>query len=335
MTIRRLLISTAALALAAHADCSLAACQLGRIAELPVTMSGMKPLVPAKINSADTQFVVDSGSFYSSITPASAAEFKLHLTAAPFGMRLVGIGGSTGVSVATVDVFTLAGARMRDVQFLVGGGEAVGGAAGLLGQNILRLADTEYDLANGAVRFWRPKGCGNDNLAYWVGSEPYSVIDIDRTTIGSPHIIGNASLDGHRIRVLFDTGSASSLLTLQAAERAGFDTKGADVQARELVRGIGTQAEKGWIGTFSTFEIGGAQIRNARLHIVDTQIRDVDMLLGVDFFLSHRIYVATSQDKLYFTYNGGPVFNFTAPPPHQASAAAPPPASGPQAQQSP
>ena len=33
------------------------------------------------------------------------------------------------------------------------------------------------------------------------------------------------------------------------------------------------------------------------------------MLIGADFFLSHRIYVASSQRKLYFTYNGGPVFN--------------------------
>jgi tetratricopeptide (TPR) repeat protein len=35
------------------------------------------------------------------------------------------------------------------------------------------------------------------------------------------------------------------------------------------------------------------------------------MLIGPDFFLSHRIYVANSQQKLYFTYNGGPVFNLT------------------------
>ena len=27
----------------------------------------------------------------------------------------------------------------------------------------------------------------------------------------------------------------------------------------------------------------------------------VDMLIGPDFFLSHRIYVASSQHKLYFT----------------------------------
>jgi hypothetical protein len=32
-----------------------------------------------------------------------------------------------------------------------------------------------------------------------------------------------------------------------------------------------------------------------------------DMIIGADFFLSHRIYVASSQHKLYFTYNGAGV----------------------------
>jgi hypothetical protein len=33
------------------------------------------------------------------------------------------------------------------------------------------------------------------------------------------------------------------------------------------------------------------------------------MLLGADFFLSHRIFVSNEQHKVYFTYNGGPVFS--------------------------
>jgi tetratricopeptide (TPR) repeat protein len=45
------------------------------------------------------------------------------------------------------------------------------------------------------------------------------------------------------------------------------------------------------------------------------------MLLGSDFFLSHHVYVANSQRKLYFTYNGGPVFNLTAAPPEIPSPA--------------
>ncbi len=300
-----------------------AACKLARIIELPVTMVGMKALVPAKINGDDVEFVVDSGAFYSMITPASAAEFKLHLGPAPYNLRITGIGGSSQVSVTTVHVFTLANQPLHDVEFLVGGGEVGEGTAGTLGQNVLRYADTEYDFANGAVRIWRPEGCRKSTLAYWATSEPYSVIDIKWTSAGAPHTIGTAYLNGQKIRVMFDTGAAQSMLTLRAAERAGFNPGKDDARSTGVVRGIGFDVSRGWVNTFASFKIGNEEIRNAQLHIADIQILDVDMLLGADFFLSHRVYVATSQEKLYFTYNGGPIFNLSAPP-RQASAAPPP-----------
>jgi tetratricopeptide (TPR) repeat protein len=59
--------------------------------------------------------------------------------------------------------------------------------------------------------------------------------------------------------------------------------------------------------------LGDEEIRNTRLRIGDPGI-DTDMLIGADFFLSHRIYVASKQHKLFFTYNGGAVFNLKASP---------------------
>jgi tetratricopeptide (TPR) repeat protein len=50
------------------------------------------------------------------------------------------------------------------------------------------------------------------------------------------------------------------------------------------------------------------------------------MLIGADFLLSHRVYVANSEGRLYFTYIGGPVFNL-----EQASDAGPAAAQPPQA----
>jgi hypothetical protein len=41
------------------------------------------------------------------------------------------------------------------------------------------------------------------------------------------------------------------------------------------------------------------------------------MLVGCDFFLSHRILVLAKEHTLLFTYNGGPVFQLvksSAPP---------------------
>lgn len=301
---------------------ALAGCTLGRLAELPVTMIGLRPTVPVKIDGADARFIVDSGAFYSSITPASAAQFKLHLDPAPYDLRIIGIGGSTSAQVATVKVFTLASIPLHGVQFVVGGSEVGGGAAGLLGQNILRIADTEYDLANGVVRLWRPKGCGKSNLAYWAKGEDVSVVDIDWTSVGEPHITGTALLNGKRIRVMFDTGSATSLLARRAAERAGFNPEAPGVQPAGAVRGIGSEIAKEWLGRFSMFELGGEQIRNIRLRVGDLALYGEDMLIGADFFLSHHVYVAPSQNRLYFTYNGGPVFDLSVAPARAAIAAA-------------
>jgi len=44
------------------------------------------------------------------------------------------------VSVATVKTFTLAGAPLKNVEFLVGGSEIGTGSVGLLGQNVLHIA---------------------------------------------------------------------------------------------------------------------------------------------------------------------------------------------------
>jgi len=112
--------------------------------------------------------------------------------------------------------------------------------------------------------------------------------------------------------VLFDTGAAVSMLTLDAAKRAGIGPDSPGVEAGGRVRGIGRKVANTWIARFASFKIGDEEVDNARLRFGELNLLQDDLLIGADFFLSHRIYVATSQSRLYFTYNGGPVFDLTA-----------------------
>ena len=50
------------------------------------------------------------------------------------------------------------------------------------------------------------------------------------------------------------------------------------------------------------------------------------MLLGADFFLSHRVLISYQERKIFFTYNGGPVFDLSVHP--GAGPALPTPAEG-------
>ena len=281
---------------------------------MTVTKSNLKPIVTAQINGVDARFVADSGAFFSMITQAGAAQYKLKLSAAPFGLYIKGVGGTVEPSVATVKVFTLAGIPIHNVEFLVGG-STVGRSEsiGVLGQNLFRIGDVEYDLAQGVIRLMRAEDCGHALLAYWVKpSESYSMMDIERATPQSPHITGTAFINGARIRVLFDSGAGTSILSMRAAERAGVKPDTSGVVEAGYGMGIGQASVKTFIGPFATFKIGDEEIRNTRLRFGDIDVESADMLIGADFFLSHRIYVASSRRKLFFTYNGGPVFNLAA-----------------------
>lgn len=318
------MLSASSVTTAAFAD----GCKLRQILEFPVTMSDMRPLMTASINDVDVQFVIDSGAFYSIISAASATQLKLKTSPAPFGFYLVGAHGTADVSIAKANKFTLAGVSLHNIEFLVGGSEAGAGSVGLLGQNFLHIGDVEYDLGQGMVRLMKPDDCKEALLAYWVGkSAPYSVIDLvperepGGQTTGShiearklqlSHTLGAAYVNGVEIRVLFDTGAATSILSIKAAARAGIKPDSQGVVSAGASHGLGRSTFVTYIAPFASFKLGTEEIKNTRLRIGDIDLPNADMLIGADFFLSHRIYVANSQQKLYFTYNGGPVFNLSA-----------------------
>jgi tetratricopeptide (TPR) repeat protein/predicted aspartyl protease len=291
---------------------SVAECKRSKV-DLPVTIEGTRPVIGAKFNGQEVRLLVDSGASFSMISSAAAEQFKLRTSMAPFGLVMRGIGGSTVPSLATVKLFTIANADVSNVEFLVSGNEvgAGSGSVGLIGQNFLERWDVEYDLAKGMIRLMKDEDCRKAWLAYWLTpGQSYTVINIQKTTPRAPLTIGSAYVNGVKIRVTFDTGASLSLLSLRAAERAGIKIDMPGVADGGISRGVGRNMVKTYIAPFDTFKFeDGEEIRHTHLRIADINLDTSDMLLGADFFLSHRVLVANSQNKLYFTYNGGPVFN--------------------------
>ena len=283
-------------------------CNLGKFADLPVTMTAMRPQVTAKINGIDTSFTVDSGAFFSILNRATVDRLGLKTTMAPFGYEVRGAGGSENrVDVAKAR-FGLGILDVPDVLFLAiprAGGES----AGLLGQNVLSLFDTEYDIGNGMIRLMKPSdGCAHANLGYWADRNSVNEIEVEPISPQQRHLRGTIRINGQKMKVMFDTGASSSILKRSAAERVGFRIDAPDVQARGPVRGIGPRALEVWTAPFDSIDLGGERIEHTRLQVADLDTLGADMLLGIDFFLSHRVYVSKQQHKIFFTYNGGPVF---------------------------
>jgi tetratricopeptide (TPR) repeat protein len=317
-------------------------CKLGKMVEFPVTMNQMAPETVAKINGTDVRLIIDSGAFYSSLDPGSASSLGLRVHPAPVDFYATGVGGRAALSIANVNDFTLPGLTLHNVEFIVGGSQVGGQAVGVLGRNILQVDDAEYDFAGGVARLMKAVDCSDTVLAYWVRpGQPYSVINTaraERSLITGSHIVsketfrdpivGTAYVNGVAMRAMFDTGASTSFLTLNAAQKAGIKIDSPGVVPGGVVYGIGPSPVQTYIAPVSMFKIGEEEIHNTRLRLAQAELQGVDMAIGADFFLSHHIYVANGQNKLYFSYNGGPVFNLAAQraPGTVPSAAAPAPA---------
>lgn len=321
------------------------ACQLLQVAEMPVTMVGDEPLVDVALNGRSVRFLVDTGSNVTLLTEAAAQQLGLKPILAS-GFTAYGVGGSAGVSTAKVRDFKLGTLVAHDFNMIVAGRMGNDRFVGLLGRDVLlKRYDVEMDLANHVIRLFEPKNCHGDEVAYWAKS--YSRASIDS---GQNGINVEATLNGRRVRAELDSGASRSIVTLDMARTVGVTPKSSGVA--EAAKSLGMNgAVQTWTGTFQSLGVGDETVQNAELELADLYRKDQQtatgsyiptaavetsgMLLGADFIKAHRIYIARSQGKLYFTYNGGPIFELPPAKAGGGAAASAPPSPGPKTPEAP
>ena len=311
-TSRTLLVAIAAQLTLAAAEPAAADCKIRKIAELPVTLTSVGPVVAATINRHDARFLVDSGAFSSIISEATAKEYGVQT-----GNRRISVSGSTGAisaSIGTVDDFSLSNIPMHEFGLLVGGSEPGGDAVGIIGQNVLHVGDVEYDLANGVIRILKPDNCGQAPLAYWSPPGGFSSVGMKQTFKPRPQAVVEVAVNGAVLRAMLDTGSQTSTLMRNGADKARIDLASPTAIPASPLHGVGQSVARSWTVPVAKIKIGEEEIDNTHLTALGVARSDVDMLLGRDFFLSHRIYVANSQWRVYFSYKGGKVFDISPHP---------------------
>ena len=289
-----------------------AGCHITRGPAVQITMKHLEPLVAARINGHPAQFMIDSGAYWSMISPQTRRAFGLPDGTRVQGMRIAGVNGSTRLVVTTARRFEFLNEPFRHALFIVGGNDLPSGAAGVIGGAILQAANVEYDFGNGLMRFVTTTHCKGLPLAYWAPGQLVGRVELQPLSAARPYLIGNARVDGRPVRVLFDSGAPHSILALSAARRVGIKPQSAGVNSSGWIAGISKQWKRAWLEPMREFQIGGVEtVSNMHIRVSDFHLYGlhVDMVLGADFFLSNHILVAIHRHVLYFTYNGGPVFD--------------------------
>lgn len=287
---------------AVHAEC-----QYGPVAKLPVTMQGLRASVPVTIKGQKADMWIDTGAFFNFMSRAKATELGLRLEQTPIVRQVSGIGGSADVMLARVSEFGLPGFHFPRMDFIVGGSDA---GNGFLGANLFRPFDSEFDLAHGQINLMSAKGCGKANLAYWAGDRFLAISPLLDGGFSSPnHIYTTITVNGVKLRAMLDTGAPGTILSRAAAQRAGIDLNSVGAVADGQSHGIGIKGRNRWVVRLKTFDIGGETIQNTPISVIDQDLNSEDAIIGMDFFLSHHLLVSRSQNQIYITYNGGPIFS--------------------------
>ncbi|MBB4842863.1 putative aspartyl protease/Tfp pilus assembly protein PilF [Paucibacter oligotrophus] len=295
-----------------------AGCQLSQM-EIPVRIVDHRPIATLSINGSKVPMLVDSGAFFSMLAPATAEQLNLPLRSLPAGLRIEGHTGRIEAKLTRVAKLGLLDAELPNVEFIVGGNELGAGIMGILGRNILSMADVEYDLAHGAVRLSFPEGdCERNNFAHWAGEAPVVVLPLEGRGHNDTAIRVDATINGSRTQALLDTGAPVTALTIRAARRAGIEDS--DMTLFGRVGGAGDGRRNSWLANIGQIDLGGEKISGNRLQIDDVASSSYGILLGLDYFLSHRIYVSRLQNKVYITWNGGPIFGQARAQPDQYDA---------------
>ncbi|MDE1145726.1 MAG: retropepsin-like aspartic protease [Azospirillaceae bacterium] len=295
-------------ALAGVADC-----RPNPVGELPVHLEHGLPIAEGVLDGKPVRALVDTGSARHMVSLAAAERLGLD-----FQKRL-----APGVNLGQGD-WVKAGSMQADLKVgpweghrlrlqVVDAGDFGAGVDMVLGQDMFVQTDVELDLANGVIRFFKPEGCEGVPLAYW--SKTYAEATSRSRAFGGFSLSRVlVTLNGLDFWARLDTGVTASAVQTRLAHRVDVREDAPGSAPGPLRHDIGRTPVPTWIGTFDTLAVGDETIRNARLSVGDyynlgvSRDGSLNMVLGMDFILSHRIYIANSQDKIYFTNVSKPVF---------------------------
>jgi predicted aspartyl protease len=300
-----------------------AGCKLATVAEWPVRLERNLLLVDGAVNGQPARVMIDTGATRTLLFRDAATRLNVMRTDAP-RQRMFGVGGESKVEIASLDEFRV-GEFTRAPWKMTIAGDRDFGADVLLGEEFLSLVDVEFDLEHNTVRLFQPQDCEGKKLAYWATTAAsVSEIPIDVIQRSRPQIVLDVEINGQKVSTLLDSGAAFSVLDKPDAARLGVTPESPGVRVMGKSSGLGGKILPVWSAAFQSFTIGKETIKDPRIQFselfrdanyasigshIPTKVDGLQqMLLGVDFLRAHRVLVAHSQLRIYFTRNGGPLF---------------------------
>ncbi len=276
------------LLLAACATAPTGPCQLQAVADLPATLDGNRLEVAGHVDGAETRFLIDTGAEATVLTTATVGALQLPRSQRS-ATQLTGIGGA----VSNADVFAVLdlGTASFQRRLAVANIPALGG---IIGGDILSDYDLELDLPGHRVRLWHARGCHAADLP-WTG--PRATVPMEVT--GGERLRVPVTIDGQPVEALLDSGAGRTLLQLDTAERLGLTAANGASDPVSFARGVDGGVVQVHAHRFGTLTVGEDRLNAPWIGVAAFQMTGGQMLLGVDYLRTRRVWVSYRTGQLY------------------------------------
>jgi hypothetical protein len=170
---------------------------------------------------------------------------------------------------------------------------------GVLGADSLSNFDIDLDLPHHRMAFYAQQSCGRAGPDW---TEPYSRISTGRSL--GYRLFFPVQLDGHRIDAFVDTGSQLSVVSTTAARALGVTDAALALDRPAMLRGAAGEQLSARVHRFMQMKIGAEVILNPDLIVTNVNLRDGDVVLGIDFLALRRIWLSYGSRQIFLSRRG-------------------------------
>ena len=167
---------------------------------------------------------------------------------------------------------------------------------GLLGADVLSDFDIDLDLPHHEMTFYEKQTCPTA-APDWRG--PYAALETGFSR--GERLFFPVRLDGHSLTALIDTGSQRTALSTEAAGALGLTESLLEQDRLVTTHGIAAGPLPARVHRFRTLQVGTAVIANPDTLVIDLKPGDADMILGIDFLRSRRLWSSYGARRVFLS----------------------------------
>ena len=282
------------------ADAASDSCGPKPLGEITLATLRNAPIVTLSANGSPVTLLLDTGAETTILTPAVAQRIGGQPPRVEFPRQMHGLTRTLGTSEVELRSFTAGKVSMpwRRVRVASVNLPSVfsGPLDGVLGADTLSSFDIDLDFPHHRMMFYQKQSCAEAAPAW---PEPYARIAAPRSLSG--HLRFPVQLDGHTIDAFADTGAQITVLAARAALALGVTETALARDRSTVTSGAAAERLSSHAHRFSRMEVGGEVVRNPEIIVADVKLSDVDLVLGIDFLISRRIWLSYGSQQIFLS----------------------------------